>query len=71
MSRILQRQSYDLQFDLKLYAVRHYTHSLSDRVAAANAGGAAIAEVGEPTIDFEHNWRACAALLVIRESKAG
>jgi len=71
MSRILLRQSYDLRFDRELYAARHYPHSFSDRVAAANAGGLAIAEVREPTIDFEHNWRVCPALLVIRETKAG
>jgi malonyl-CoA O-methyltransferase len=55
--------------DGREYAARHYSHSFSDHVAACTAAGLAIAEVREPTIDFEHKWRGCPAVLVIRAIK--
>jgi malonyl-CoA O-methyltransferase len=56
--------------DGREYSVRQFFHSLSDHVAACTAAGLAIAEVREPTIDFEHKWRGCPAVLVIRATKA-
>ena len=57
--------------DGREYVARHYSHSLSDHQAACTTAGLAIAEVREPTIDFEHKWRGYPAVLIIRATKAG
>jgi malonyl-CoA O-methyltransferase len=57
--------------DGREYSIRHHSHSISDHVAACAAAGLTIGEVREPTIDFEHKWRGCPAVLVIRATKAG
>lgn len=56
--------------DGRKYVVRHFTHLYSDHVAACVAAGLSIEQVSEPRINFEHKWRGCPALLVIRARKA-
>jgi len=57
--------------DGHLYAVRYYAHSISEHVAACAAAGLQVAEVLEPTIDFDHKWRGYPALLIVRAIKSG
>ncbi|MGH7449838.1 MAG: class I SAM-dependent methyltransferase [bacterium] len=55
--------------DGRQYAVRHHTHLYADHHAACRAAGLIIEEVREPRIDFEHKWRGCPGVLVIRARK--
>jgi malonyl-CoA O-methyltransferase len=57
--------------DGRQYTIRHYTHSFSEHMAACAAAGLHVAEVLEPTIDFDHKWRGCPALLIVRAIKPG
>ena len=56
--------------DGRLYAVRHYFHLYADHHAACRAAGLMIEDVREPVIDFEHKWRGCPAVIVLRARKA-
>jgi malonyl-CoA O-methyltransferase len=51
------------------YAVRHHTHLYADHHAACRAAGLVIEAVREPRIDFDHKWRGCPAVIVIRARK--
>jgi malonyl-CoA O-methyltransferase len=57
--------------DGRQYAVRYYAHSISDHMTACAAAGLQVAEVLEPTIDFDNKWRGCPALLIVRATKSG
>lgn len=55
--------------DGREYAVQHHAHFYADHHAACQSAGLAIEAVREPLIDFDHPWRGCPAVLVIRARK--
>lgn len=53
------------------YAARYFSHTLAEHTAACTAAGLRIAELREPSIDFDHKWRGRPALLIVRAVKTG
>ncbi len=55
--------------DGREYVARHHTHLYADHQSACRAAGLLIEDVREPRIDFEHEWRGCPAVIVLRARK--